>query len=100
MQQIANILEQPISPQTSPRKTRKRPYSPVMFIPVGAENIYIFEFSAAIFAGDLYLFMYGLKFKMRKIPKIPTKINNQIDILTVLTSIDQNTQPKADQTDN
>jgi hypothetical protein len=37
MQQIANILEQPISLQTSPRKTRKRPYSLVLFIPVGAE---------------------------------------------------------------
>jgi hypothetical protein len=42
---------------------------------------------------------------MRKIPKIPTKINtcilNQIDnILTILTSIDQNTQPEVDQTDN
>ena len=37
MQQIANILEQPISPQTLPRKTRKRPYSLVLFIPVGAE---------------------------------------------------------------
>ena len=59
MQQIANILEQPISPQTSPRKTRKRPYSLVRFIPVGAgaapactrkkkiKNIYIFEFSAS-----------------------------------------------------
>jgi len=70
MQQIANILEQPISLQTSPRKTRKRPYSLVPFIPVGAgaapactrkkkiKNIYIFEFSAAIFAGDLaYLCM-------------------------------------------
>ena len=68
MQQKANILEQPISPQTSPRKNRKRPYSLVLFIPVGAgmmpactriKNIYIFEFSAAIFAGDLYLhYMY------------------------------------------
>ena len=36
MQQIANILEQPISLQTSPRKTRKRPYSLVLFIPAGA----------------------------------------------------------------
>ena len=92
MQQIANILEQPISLQTSPRKTRKRPYSLVLFILVGAgaapactrkkinkKYIYIFEFSAAIFAGDLYLFMY-VWFEMRKIPKIPTKINNQIDI--------------------
>jgi hypothetical protein len=36
MQQIANILEQPISPQTLPRKNRKRPYNLVLFIPVGA----------------------------------------------------------------
>jgi hypothetical protein len=69
MQQIANILEQPISLQTSRRKTGKRPYSLVLFIPVGAgtvpactrkkkiKNIYIFEFSAAIFAGDL-AYMY------------------------------------------
>ena len=39
MQQKANILEQPISPQTSPRKTRKRPYSLVLFIPVGAGKL-------------------------------------------------------------
>jgi hypothetical protein len=39
MQQIANILEQPISPQTSPRKTRKRPYSLVLFVPVGAATV-------------------------------------------------------------
>ena len=31
-QQIANILEQPISLQTSRRKTRKRPYSLVLFV--------------------------------------------------------------------
>ena len=41
MQQIhvANILEQPISLQTSPRKTRKRPYSLVLFIPAGAATV-------------------------------------------------------------
>jgi hypothetical protein len=40
MQQIANILEQPISLQTSPRKTRKRPYmySLVLFIPVWCDH--------------------------------------------------------------
>ena len=31
-----HFVEQPISPQTSPRKTRKRPYSLVLFILVGA----------------------------------------------------------------
>ena len=39
MQQKANILEQPIFPQTSPRKNRKRPYSLVLFIPVGAGTV-------------------------------------------------------------
>ena len=41
MQQIsiAHILEQPISPRTSRRKTRKRPYSPVLFIPVGGGKV-------------------------------------------------------------
>jgi len=39
MQQIANILEQPISPQTSRQKIRKRPYSLVLFISVGAGTV-------------------------------------------------------------
>ena len=40
MQQIANILEQPISLQTSRRKIRKRPFSLVLlFIPVGAGKL-------------------------------------------------------------
>jgi hypothetical protein len=92
MQQIANILEQPISRQTSRRKIRKRPCSLVLFIPVGAGKllactcvkIYQKYLHLRIFRRDfrrdLYLFMYGLNFEMRKIPKIPTKINNQIDI--------------------
>ena len=39
MQQISHILEQPISLQTSRRKTRKRPYILVLFIPVGASTV-------------------------------------------------------------
>ena len=41
LQQISHILEQPISLQTSRRKTRKRPYmySLVLFIPVGAGTV-------------------------------------------------------------
>jgi hypothetical protein len=56
----------------------------VCILYLDGKNIYIFEFSAAIFAGDLaYMYMYVFVwFEMRKIPKIPTKINtcNQIDI--------------------
>ena len=72
MQQIANILEQPISLQTSRRrKIRKRPCSLVLFIPLGAgaapactrkkinqKYLHIFEFSDAIFAGDLCTYIY------------------------------------------
>jgi hypothetical protein len=39
MQQIANILEQPISLQTLRRKIRKHPCSFVLFIPVGAGTV-------------------------------------------------------------
>ena len=40
MQQIAHILEQPFSLQTSHRKTRKRPpYNLVLFIPLGAGTV-------------------------------------------------------------
>ena len=39
MLQIADILEQPISPRTSRRKIRKRPYSLLLFIPVGAGTV-------------------------------------------------------------
>ena len=47
MQQIANILEQPISLQTSRRKTSKRPYSLVLFIPVGAGKLPALIFAAS-----------------------------------------------------
>ena len=90
MQQIANILEQPISPQTSPRKTRKRPYSLVLFIPVGAgklpactrkkinsKYLHLRFFRSDFRGGFVPIYVW---FEMRKIPKIPTKINNQIDI--------------------
>jgi hypothetical protein len=39
MQQISNIWEQPISPQTSRRKNLNRPYRLVLFIPVGAGTV-------------------------------------------------------------
>ena len=85
MQQIANILEQPISLQTSPRKTRKRPYSLVLFIPVGAGKLpactrknKLKIFTSSSFSQGIWpIYVW---FEMRKIPKILTKINNQIDI--------------------
>jgi hypothetical protein len=96
MQQIANILEQPISPQTSPRKTRKRPYSLVLFIPVGAgaapactrkkinkKYLHLQFFRSDFRRGfglHVFIYLWYVWFEMRKIPKIPTKINNPIDI--------------------
>jgi hypothetical protein len=92
MQQIANILEQPISLQTSRRKIRKRPFSLVLFIPVGAgklpartrkkinqKYLHLRIFRRDFRRGFVPIYVW---FEMRKIciPKIPTKINNQIDI--------------------
>jgi hypothetical protein len=75
MQQIhvANILEQPISLQTSRRKIRKRPCSLVLFISVGAgaapactrKKINQKYLHLRVFRSDFRrgfgLFMYGLK---------------------------------------
>jgi hypothetical protein len=68
MQQIANILEQPISLQTSRRKIRKRPCSLVLFISVGAgaapactrKKINQIKIRSD-FRRGFGLFMYGLK---------------------------------------
>ena len=70
MQQIANILEQPISLQTSRRrKIRKRPCSLVLFIPLGAgaapactrkkiNQKYLRIFRRDFRRGFVYLYLY------------------------------------------